>query len=133
MVDDDGSGRQRRVRTLIIDDDEDMRMLAASVIRIANDGLEVVGTAADGESGLAKWRELRPDVVVVDHRMPGATGLDVAEQMLTEVPAQSIILFSAYLDDGVTDAAEQIGICSILEKDRFNDLPSALWSCAAGW
>jgi two-component system chemotaxis response regulator CheY len=131
MVDDGGTEPQRRVRTLIIDDDEDMRMLTASIIRVANKGLEVVGTAADGESGLEQWRELRPDVVVVDHRMPGTSGLDVAEQMLTEEPAQSIVLFSAYLDDVVTDAAEQIGICSILEKDRFNDLPSVLWSCAS--
>jgi len=120
----------RRVRTLIIDDDEDMRFLTAAIIRKANDGLEVVGQAEDAKTGLAQWRQLRPDIVVVDYRMPDASGLDVAEEMLTEEPALPIILFSAYLDTTVVDEAGRIGICSVLDKDRFNDLPAALWLCA---
>lgn len=120
----------RRVRTLIIDDDEDMRLLSASVIRIANKGLEVVGQAEDAATGLEMWRALHPDVVVIDYRMPDRTGLDVAAEMLAEEPGQPIILFSAYLDTAVADAAEQTGVCSVLDKDRFNDLPSALWACS---
>jgi len=120
----------RRVRTLIIDDDEDMRLLSASVIRIANKGLEVVGQAEDAATGLEMWRTLHPDVVIIDYRMPGRTGLDVAAEMLAEEPGQPIILFSAYLDNAVTNAAEEAGVCSVLDKDRFNDLPSAVWACS---
>ena len=120
----------RRVRTLIIDDDEDMRLLAASIIRVADNGLEVVGQASDALSGLRQWRDLAPDMVVVDFRMPDSTGLEVAEEMLAEEPAQPIILFSAYLDPEVVDEADRIGICSVLEKDRFHDLPAAIWTCA---
>ena len=126
---DDRTTVDPRVRTLIIDDDDDMRSLASAVIRLANEGLEVIGEAADGESGLDKWRQLRPDVVVVDYRMPGASGLAVAEEMLAEEPAQPIILFSAYVDAGVVVAAEQLGVRTVLEKDRYRDLPSALWEC----
>ena len=130
MATGDVGRRDRRVRTLIIDDDEDMRMLAASIIRIANAGLEVVGQAEDADTGLEKWRELQPDVVVLDHRMPGRSGLSVAEQILSEEPAQPIILFSAYVDTPLTEAARLTGICSILDKDRFNELPEVLWTCA---
>ena len=120
----------RRVRTLIIDDDEDMRLLAASIIRVANRGLEVVGQASDAQSGLEQWRALEPDMVVVDFRMPDSSGLAVAEEMLAEEPAQPIILFSAYLDPDVVDQADRIGICSVLDKDRYQDLPAAIWTCA---
>ena len=120
----------RRVRTLIIDDDEDMRMLSSSIIRVANKGLEVVGQAEDAATGLAMWRALHPDVVVIDYRMPDRTGLDVAAEMLAEAPGQPIILFSAYLDTAIADAAERAGVCSVLEKDRFNDLPHAVWTCS---
>jgi len=121
---------KRRVRTLIIDDDEDMRMLSTSIIRVANQGLEVVGQAEDGATGLAMWRALHPDVVIIDYRMPDRTGLEVAAEMLAEEPGQPIILFSAYLDTAVADAAEQTGVCSVLDKDRFNDLPHAVWACS---
>jgi DNA-binding NarL/FixJ family response regulator len=120
---------ERRVRTLIVDDDEDMRLLAASVIRIANGGLEVVGQAGDADGGYAMWDELRPDVVVLDHRMPGRSGLELAAQILAQEPAQPIVLFSAYLDTEVAEAADDV-VCQTLDKDRFNDLPTALWTCA---
>jgi DNA-binding NarL/FixJ family response regulator len=120
----------RRVRTLLVDDDEDMRMLAASIIRIANAGLEIVGQAPNAELGLARWRELQPDVVVLDHRMPDRTGLELAEEILAEQPGQPIVLFSAYLDAAVSAAAEEAGVCSLLDKDRFNDLPAVIRMCA---
>jgi DNA-binding NarL/FixJ family response regulator len=121
---------ERRVRTLIVDDDEDMRMLVASIIRIANAGLEVVGQAEDAEDGFAMWEALRPDIVVLDHRMPGRTGLELAAQILAEEPGQPIVLFSSYLDPTVAQAAGDVGVCRTLDKDRFNDLPAALWACA---
>jgi two-component system chemotaxis response regulator CheY len=120
----------RRVRTLIIDDDEDMRLLASSLIRIAGRGLEVIGQAENATTGLARWRELHPDVVVLDQRMPDRVGIDVAEEMLNERPGQPIVLFSAYVDYALVDAAERIGICSVLDKDRFSDLPDEIWTCA---
>jgi DNA-binding NarL/FixJ family response regulator len=126
-----GSNEVRHVRTLLVDDDEDMRMLVASIIRIANAGLEIVGEAANADVGFEKWHELRPDVVVVDHRMPGRTGLELAEEILAEEPNQPIVLFSAYLDAAVSAVAAAAGVCSLLDKDRFNDLPAVIRACAA--
>lgn len=110
-----------------MDDDEDMRFLVRSVIERANEGLEVAGEASGADEALEQWRALGPDVIVLDHRMPGKTGLEVAEQILAEVPEQSIILFSAYLDDDLLASASAVGIRACISKDRYDDIPDALW------
>src|SRR5688572_26893738 len=115
------------VRTLIVDDDEDMRFLVRSVIEAANEGLTVAGEARDGLTGLDSWRTDQPDVVLIDHRMPGMTGLELAEQILTEDPDQAIIMFSAYLDDAVVLRANQLGVKACLAKDAYQQIPDALW------
>jgi two-component system, chemotaxis family, chemotaxis protein CheY len=114
-------------RTLIVDDDEDMRFLLRAVIERANAGLQVAGEAAGADDALAQWRQKRPDVIVLDHRMPGTTGLQVAEVILAEHPEQSIILFSAFLDDDLVARASALGIRACISKDRYDDIPDALW------
>ena len=114
-------------RALIVDDDEDMRFLLRAVIERANEGLQVAGEAGDGVEAIDRWRATEPDVIVIDHRMPGATGLEVAAQILAERPDQSIILFSAYLDDEVIASANELGIRACISKDRYDDIPEALW------
>ncbi|MBV8387678.1 MAG: response regulator, partial [Acidimicrobiia bacterium] len=94
-------GSKSATGVLIVDDEEDMRALLRSTIEIANQGLHVAGEAADGEDAVKQWRETRPEIVVLDQRMPGATGLEVAEQILAEHPEQAIILLSAYLDPDI--------------------------------
>ncbi len=110
-----------------MDDDEDMRFLLRSVIERANEGLEVAAEAGGADEALACWRDIRPDVIVLDHRMPGTTGLEVAEVILAEDAAQSIILFSAYLDDELIARADAIGVRACISKDRYDDIPDALW------
>ena len=114
-------------RTLIVDDDEDMRFLLRAVIERANAGLEVAGEAGGADEALEQWRSLDPDVILLDHRMPGTTGLQVAEVILSEHPEQSIILFSAYLDDDLVARANALGIRACISKDRYDDIPDALW------
>lgn len=114
-------------RTLIVDDDDDMRFLLRAVIERANHGLEVAAEAGGAAEALEQWRAVRPDVIVLDHRMPGRTGLQVAEQILSEHPEQSIILFSAFLDDDLVARASALGIRECISKDRYDDIPDALW------
>ena len=118
---------QKSNRALIVDDDDDMRLLLRVVIEQANEGLQVVGEAADAEEGFARWQEARPDVMVVDHRMPGGTGLDLAARILAEVPTQSIILFSAFLDEETTTRAAEVGVRECVSKDDYRQIPAALW------
>jgi DNA-binding NarL/FixJ family response regulator len=112
---------------LIVDDDDDMRFLLRALIEAANEGLAVAGEARNADEAIEQWREHRPDVVVLDYRMPGRTGLEAAAEILAEQPEQSIILFSAYLDDDTRQRASDLGVRACLSKDAYDELAAALW------
>jgi DNA-binding NarL/FixJ family response regulator len=117
----------RSNRALIVDDDDDMRFLVRVLIEAANEGLAVAAEARNATEAVDQWRAHRPDVVVLDNRMPGRSGLEVAAEILAEQPDQSIILFSAYLDDETMARADELGVRACLSKDHYDELPAALW------
>jgi DNA-binding NarL/FixJ family response regulator len=121
--------------TLIVDDELDMRLLVRVVIELANGGLTVVGEAADGEEAISVWRDLDgppvPDVIILDNRMPKLSGLEAAEQILSERPGQIVILYSAYLDDETRIAAKQLGISACVAKNDIQTLPDIIRTVAA--
>ena len=119
-------------RALIVDDEEDIRFLIRITIELANEGLAVSGEAASGEAAIESWHAERPEVIVLDNRMPGMSGLEVAERILSEDPAQSIILYSAYLDEETVAEANRIGIRQCLAKGDYSRLPEELWRHTAG-
>lgn len=89
------------MRVLVADDDEDVRALVA--LAVGKAGCTVVASVADGTAALASARTERPDLAVLDVSMPGATGLEVCEQ-LRDDPATAgirVLLLSAgaSLDD----------------------------------
>lgn len=112
---------------LIVDDELDMRMLVRLVIEMANDGLSIVGEANDGPEAIQVWRDLDgppvPDVVILDNRMPGLSGLEVAQRILEERPGQIIVLYSAFLDADVRAKASELGIASCVSKHELDRLP----------
>lgn len=110
------------VETLVVDDNEDMRRLVCLLVDLT-EGAEVVAQASDGTEALAQWRTHRPDVIVLDYRLPDQNGLDVAEQILTEDPDAAIVLFSAFLDDDALDRAERLGVRECVAKDEVRRLP----------
>jgi CheY-like chemotaxis protein len=120
---------------LIVDDEVDMRILVRMVVQAANDGLTIAGEAVDGSDALRVWRDLDgppvPDVIILDNRMPGLSGLEVAEKILAERPEQLIILYSAFLDDNVRAQAARLGISSCASKQDLERLPSLVRELAA--
>jgi DNA-binding NarL/FixJ family response regulator len=112
--------------TLIVDDDPDMRFLVSTTIEVANDGLEVAAEVGTASAAVGAWREHRPDVVLLDHRMPGRTGLDIATEILAEDPNQHVLLFSAYFDDEIVAEAARIGVRECVSKDYVKALPAIL-------
>jgi CheY-like chemotaxis protein len=116
-------------RTLLVDDEEDMLLLLRTYLSTFSADIEVVGEATDGEEALLAWRTMQPDVIVMDNRMPGRTGLEVAEEILGEDGQQGIILFTAIVDAEVVDRAQEIGVCEVVGKDRFRELPDVIRQC----
>jgi DNA-binding NarL/FixJ family response regulator len=121
---------QDTVRVLIADDNFDMRLLVRATLG-GDARLDVVAEAEDGTTAVDAFRSTRPDVCVLDYRMPGLTGLEAGTQILEEDPGTKVVLFSAYLSSEITAAADRLGMCC-LRKDLFMDLPTTVMELARG-
>jgi DNA-binding NarL/FixJ family response regulator len=116
------------VTVLVADDDPDIRLLVR--MTLAADAVPVIGEAADGDDALELYRRLshteRPTVVVLDNRMPGLSGMDVARRILADVPEQHVVLFSAHLSPPIVAEAEALGIRVCLMKTEYRRLPAMI-------
>src|SRR5258708_715167 len=88
-------------RALIVDDDPDMRQLVRVVLEVEA-GFHC-DEAGDAFHALEAWHAQHHDVLVVDQRMPGITGLELAQAILEADPEQIVILVSAYFDNHPVD------------------------------
>lgn len=115
---------QDTVRVMIADDNFDMRLLVRATLG-GDARLDVVAEAEDGNAALDAFRSTRPDVCVLDYRMPGLTGLEAGTTILEEDPDAKVLLFSAYLTSEITETADRLGM-RYLRKDLFMELPAAV-------
>lgn len=99
---------------LVVDDEPDIRTMLEVVL--AAEGWEVA-QAGSGEEGLETFRSENPDLVVLDHRMPGLTGWEVARQLIEEGCDAPIVLFSAYLESDLRARANAIGLTAVDKLD----------------
>jgi CheY-like chemotaxis protein len=118
---------------LIADDEPDIRRLMR--IFLSRDGIDVVAEAVDGQSAVDTFRALQasgaPDVVILDNRMPGKSGLEVAAEILRDAPGQMIILITASLDDRIRAEATRLGIARAISKRETVALPKIVRALAA--
>jgi len=102
-----------RRRVLIADDDPLIRMDLAEML--TEEGFEVVGQVGDGERAVELARKLRPDLVILDVKMPGKDGIQAAAEIADEQIAPVIIL-TAYCDRGLVQRAIDAGAMTYLAK-----------------
>lgn len=122
----------RPVRVVLVDDHEIVRAGLSTLLARESD-IEVVGTAATGEAGLVLVRDLLPDILVVDYRMPGISGVEVCERVMAEHDGVSVILLTTYLDDEVVLRSIQAGARAYVYKDvEAAELIRAVRAVAAG-
>ena len=108
-------------KVLIVDDTDHVRNMLADMLEL--DGFEVVGQAQSGREAIDLRDEVRPDVVVMDYRMEDIDGLTAAREIRLTNPTQAIILYSAFLDDDLQEAARRAGIAACVSKfDGINQL-----------
>jgi DNA-binding NarL/FixJ family response regulator len=121
----------RTIRILIADDQALVRD-GFSMILSAQPDLAVVGEAADGAEAILATRELRPDVVIMDIRMPNVDGIEATATISRETRAKVLVLTTFDLDEYVYDAL-RAGASGFLLKDmRRSELVDAVRVVAAG-
>ena len=103
--------------TLVLADDHPIVLDALEQLFRLEEGLEVVGRCRDGEATLLAVRELQPDVLVLDVRMPGPDGLDVLRTLDAERSGTRVVLLTAELEDDQLLEAIRAGARGVVLKD----------------
>ncbi|MEW9552682.1 response regulator [Nonomuraea sp. NPDC050783] len=106
----------RTVRVLLADDQELIRQGLRKMLEI-EDGIEVVGEAADGHEALRVAGRCRPDVALVDARMPRMDGVELIASLSARHPAVASLVLSTFDEDGYVFGALRAGAVGYLLKD----------------
>ncbi len=104
------------IRVLIADDQALVRSGLALVLGTEPD-MQVAGEAADGREALARCRQLQPDIALLDIRMPGLDGLEVARRLIRDQPAIRIAMLTTFDLDSYLYEALKIGVSGFFLKD----------------
>lgn len=120
------------IRVFLVDDHEVVRRGVQEVLS-AEEGFEVVGEAATVAEALARIPAARPDVAVLDVRLPDGSGVDVCREVRSRQPEVACLMLTSYFDDQALFDAIMAGASGYVLKDiRGADLRSAVRDVAAG-
>jgi len=111
------------VRVLIADDVPHTRAALRDLLQITN-RIRVCGEAASAAEAVTLAVGLKPDVVVLDLRMPGGNGIEAASRISAILPGMPIALISVYAGLTVDGAASDIGVSKFFSKDELGNLCS---------
>jgi DNA-binding NarL/FixJ family response regulator len=107
--------RRRAIRVVAADDH--VAYLRATTETLTRAGLDVVGTSTTGQGAIEDVRLYAPDVALVDLRMPGISGADVARAVRARYPATRVVILSAYVDEEIVELALAAGATAYVTKD----------------
>jgi two-component system nitrate/nitrite response regulator NarL len=120
------------VRLLVVDDHDLFRVGLASLLS-DEPGIEVVGQASGGRMGVRLAGELRPDVVLMDVRMPDISGPEATREILERHPETRVLALTVASEDGDVSTVLQAGACGFLAKDTpIDSLVVAVYAAASG-
>ncbi|MDP9330742.1 MAG: response regulator transcription factor [Actinomycetota bacterium] len=109
------------IRALIVDDHPVTREGLRTALELSKDVIVVVGEASSGEEAIEQARDLTPDVVFMDVRMPGMDGIEATRRIRQAAPSTKVILITIDESRGAISEAIQAGVSGYLLKDTSPD------------
>jgi two-component system, NarL family, response regulator DevR len=121
-----------QIRVLIADDHEVVRM-GIKVLLQQHQSLRVVGEASTGEEAVQQALIHRPDVVVLDVRMPNMTGVEACQQIVQQLPDTRVVMLTSYAEDDLLFAAIRAGASGyVLKRIGSDDLVRTIEAVGRG-
>lgn len=107
---------KKSIRVLLVDDSEVVRMGLRALLS-AEPGIELVGEAISVASAIETCGRVKPDVLLLDLRLPDGTGFDACRQILKKQPETRVLVLTSVVDDGLVDEAIRAGAHGYLLKE----------------
>jgi DNA-binding NarL/FixJ family response regulator len=119
------------VRIVLVEDNEVFRD-ALELLLGMRDDVEIVASVGDGAKAVAAAIEHRPDVVLMDYRLPALDGIQATAQVVAAVPDVAVVALTASADDAERDALIDAGAVACLAKDQeLDEIVSAILQAAS--
>ena len=120
------------LKVFLVEDEIVMREGIKNNIEWEKEGYQYAGEASDGELAFPMIKEIKPDILLLDIRMKDMTGLDAAEQILSDVPDARILFLTTFSDDEYIIKALKLGVKGYLLKQDYKSIPAALKAVMSG-
>jgi len=115
----------------VVDDNQLMRQQALRLLE-QQESWQVSGEAVNGKGAVNKYRDLVPDVTIMDFEMPEMNGLEAARAILNEYPNAAILMLSVHLPGQLAIEARKVGIRGACPKSEMWCLPDAIRAVLRG-
>ena len=117
---------------IVLVDDDPLVCASLKTILEADSEVEVSGSGHSGSEAIDLYRSLQPDILLMDIRMAGMTGLEAGEQILAEFPQARILFLTTFSDDDYIIKALKIGAKGYLIKQNFESIAPSLHAVHLG-
>ena len=111
----------RPIRVLLVEDNDVFRQALILLLEL-QDGIEVAGAVSEGNAAVDAYRQHRPDVVVMDFRLPGMDGVETTLALVEEYPEVAVVCLTASASPRELDALLAAGAVDCLRKDEELDV-----------
>ena len=111
---------KKTIRVLLVDDQPAVRQ-GLRIRLVLESDVEVVGEAGDGAEAISLAQSLRPDVILMDVRMPGVDGISTARTLRAVAPEGAVVILSFYDDARTRARAEEAGVAAFVAKHKVEE------------